>query len=88
MQRLLNENIPDNRKEAKANRSYYILKKTEVPVIIVECGFLSNYEEAQKLADEKYQQTMADVIKEGILSYIQQTGEWAAEKSEPGKLRE
>lgn len=74
MQKLLNENIPGNNKEAKANRSYYILKKTEVPVIIVECGFLSNYEEAQKLADENYQRTMADVIKEGILCYMQETG--------------
>ena len=73
MQKLLNENIPGNNKEAKANRSYYILKKTEVPVIIVECGFLSNYEEAQKLADENYQRTMADVIKEGILCYMQET---------------
>lgn len=74
MQKLLNENISDNNKEAKANRSYYILKKTEVPVIIVECGFLSNYEEAEKLADEKYQQTLANVIKEGILCYMQETG--------------
>ena len=63
-----------NDKEAKANRSYYILKKTEVPVIIVECGFLSNYEEAEKLADEEYQQTMADVVREGIVNYIGNSG--------------
>lgn len=74
MQNALNENLEGNGKEAKANRSYYILKKTEVPVIIVECGFLSNYEEAEKLADEEYQQTMADVVREGIVNYIGNSG--------------
>lgn len=73
MQSTLNEKLQGNDKEAKANRSYYILKKTEVPVIIVECGFLSNYEEAEKLADEEYQKTVADAVKEGIINYIEIT---------------
>ena len=38
---------PENRRQAKANESYYILKKTNVPIAIVECGFLSNWEEAK-----------------------------------------
>ncbi len=40
---------PENHRQAKANESYYLLKKTEVPIVIVECGFLSNWEEAKKL---------------------------------------
>lgn len=74
MQGVLNEKIPDNDKDAKANNSYYILKKTEIPVIIVECGFLSNYEEAEKLADEEYQQSVAEAVKDGIIKYIEDSG--------------
>ena len=60
-----------NTKKIKANDTYYILKKTKVPTIIVECGFLSNYEEAQKLMDEDYQTAVAEAVTEGILSYIE-----------------
>ena len=41
---------PDNRREAKGNDSYFLLKKTSKPIVIVECGFLSNREEAEKLS--------------------------------------
>lgn len=58
-----------NTKEAKANTTYYILKNTEAPVIIAECGFLSNYAEAERLAGEEYQQEMAEVITKAILTY-------------------
>ena len=61
---------PDNTKKIKANNTYYILKKTEVPTVIVECGFLSNYKEAQKLVTEDYQKSVAEAVAEGILSYI------------------
>ncbi len=37
-----------NTRQAKANDTYYLLKRTEVPTIIVECGFLSNPEEAER----------------------------------------
>lgn len=57
---------PLNHRKAKANDTYYLLKRTEVPTIIVECGFLSNWEEAQKLAGEEYQQKLAEAICEGI----------------------
>ena len=63
---------PDNTKKIKANNTYYILKKTEVPTVIVECGFLSNYKEAQKLVTEDYQKSVAEAVSEGILSYIKE----------------
>ena len=63
---------PDNTKKIKANDTYYILKKTEVPTVIVECGFLSNYKEAQKLVTEDYQKSVAEAVAEGILSYIKE----------------
>ena len=50
---------PDNTRQVKANTTYYLLKRTEVPILIVECGFLSNQEEAEKLASEDYQKEIA-----------------------------
>lgn len=61
---------PDNARQAKANESYYLLKKTSSPIVIVECGFLSNYEEAQKLSSELYQEKTAWAIHLAILQYI------------------
>ena len=62
---------PDNKRELKqADSSIYILDKAQVPAVIVECGFLSNEEEAKKLADSDYQQKMAFAIYSGILGYM------------------
>lgn len=71
MQRTLTETLDrENHREAKANDSYYLLKKTQTPIIIAECGFLSNSEEAKLLTDEDYQDRVAWAIHLGILRYI------------------
>lgn len=71
LQSILNENLSGgSKREAKANESYYLLKKTDSPIVIVECGFLSNSEEAALLADEKYQQKIADAICKGAIKYL------------------
>lgn len=61
---------PENRRRAKANDSYYLLKKTGIPIVIVECGFLSNGAEAEKLCDEDYQERVAWAIHMGIMQYL------------------
>lgn len=61
---------PENHRLAKANESYYLLKKTEVPIVIVECGFLSNWEEAEKLQEDSYQNQIAWAVSMGVLSYL------------------
>lgn len=61
----------DNRRQAKANSDYYILKKSEKPAIIVECGFLSNSDEAALLIDSEYQKKVAGAIAEGVLEYLE-----------------
>lgn len=61
---------PDNRREAKGNDSYFLLKKTSKPIVIVECGFLSNREEAEKLSSALYQEKMAWNIHMGIMKYL------------------
>ena len=71
IQSLMIERVdPDNRRQVKANDSYYLLKKTGTPIVIVECGFLSNGEEARKLCDEEYQDRLAWAIQLGILRYM------------------
>ena len=61
---------PENRRQVKANDSYYLLKKTGSPIVIVECGFLSNSVEAEKLRTPEYQERVAWAIHMGILQYL------------------
>lgn len=59
----------ENHREPKANESYYLLKKSPCPMVIVECGFLSNQREAGLLVTEEYQEKMAWAICLGIVEY-------------------
>lgn len=70
MQKALLSFDEDNTRQAKSNNTYYLLKRTKVPTIIVECGFLTNPEEAEKLCSEEYQQKVAEGICNGILQYL------------------
>lgn len=65
----------ENHRQAKANDSYYLLKKTVKPIVIIECGFLSNREEADKLIQDEYQKQAAEAIAKGLFSYIDNTKE-------------
>lgn len=70
MQKTMAETLDkENHREAKANDSYYLLKKTQTPIIIAECGFLSNAGEAELLTQEAYQDRVAWAIHLGILKY-------------------
>lgn len=71
LQEQLNEGMKVERpREAKANDSYYMLKKSTVPTVIAECGFLSNQEEAALLSSESYQEKLAWNLYLGILQYF------------------
>ncbi len=62
----LNEDIKKN--EALAG-DYYMLKCTENPSVIVECGFLSNTEDEKLLNDAEYQKQIAYAIFKGAVAY-------------------
>jgi N-acetylmuramoyl-L-alanine amidase len=68
--RLVADLDPENHRKPKANNSYYLLKKTTRPTVIVECGFLSNPAEAEKLKSETYQDALAWSLHMGILEYL------------------
>lgn len=61
---------PTNHRQAKANDTYYLLKKTEAPTVIVECGFLSNWDECARLQNEEYQAKLVWAIQMGVLKYL------------------
>ncbi len=60
----------ENRRKEKANDGYYLLKNTNCPSVIVECGFLSNEKECRLLETEYYQEKVAWAIYMGIMQYL------------------
>ena len=60
----------NNRRKAKSNDNYYLLKKTTCPMAIVESGFLSNIQECELLETEYYQEKVAWAIYMGIMQYF------------------
>jgi N-acetylmuramoyl-L-alanine amidase len=65
----------ENNRVAKANSDYYMLKNTQGTMVIVECGFLSNSQEAELLTQESYQRRVAWAIALGALQYLGDMGE-------------
>lgn len=62
---------PDNTRQIKqSDSSIYLLYHSSVPSVMVECGFLSNAEETEKLKNDNYRTQMAEAICEGIINYI------------------
>lgn len=59
-----------NRRLAKPNGNYYLLLHAKEPIVIVECGFLSNWNEAAALKTDEYQERMAWTIHMGIMEYL------------------
>lgn len=62
----------ENHRTARPNESYYLLKRTPTPTVIVECGFLSNAQEETLLATEDYQEKVAWAVHMGIMQYLNQ----------------
>ena len=60
--------MPDNRRKTKAaGSSIYLLDRIRSPAVLVECGFLSNPDEAALLATEAYQYALAAVVFAGVV---------------------
>lgn len=61
----------NTRELKKATDSIFLLHRTTKPAILVECGFLSNPQECEKLQELSYQQQIAFAIAVGILDVYQ-----------------
>ena len=71
IQENLNDAIQkENKRIAMKLDTVYIMKKVEIPISIVECGFLSNPEEEKQLQEDEYQNRLAWGIYNGITDYF------------------
>ena len=71
IQEELNSSIQrENKREALKITGKYIIEHVEIPITIIECGFLSNPEEAELLQQEEYQNRLAWGIYNGITDYF------------------
>jgi N-acetylmuramoyl-L-alanine amidase len=62
-------NVRD-RKVRKAR--FYVLRKSSMPSVLVETGYVTGREDAAKLRTSAYQNQMAEAIAQGILQYLRQ----------------
>ena len=73
IQAALNQTVNDRAKEVKAaGGGVYLLKKAEIPAILVECGFLSNSEETVLLNSQAHQNRLAVTILASALAHLNQ----------------
>lgn len=71
LQKNLNESISrENKRVAMKISNIYIVDNVQIPLSIVECGFLSNNEEEILLQEEEYQNKLAWGIYTGIMEYF------------------
>lgn len=66
VQNALVMNFPEEKNRGVKEAKYYVLKNTKAPAILVEVGFISHDETAEKLFRFSYQEKLARVIVEGI----------------------
>ncbi len=72
IQENLNKTIQkENHRVAMKLDTVYLMKHVEMPITIVECGFLSNPEEEKLLLEEEYQNKLAWGIYNGIMQYFE-----------------
>lgn len=80
-QNIVSSTQPENTRQNKqAEKGIYLLYNCQVPAALVECGFLSNAQETEKLCDSAYQKDMATAIYNGLIDYYTAQAE---KKTEP-----
>lgn len=73
-QNLLTALDPRNRRlAAPVPRNLYITSHVTCPAILVECGFMSNNYDVQKLCDDHYQKSIALVLAASLLQYLEES---------------
>ena len=66
---------PENRRRCKPSESVYLMEKVSCTAILVECGFLSNEPEAERLTQKPYQQTLSGAVCAALCTYLSAEGE-------------
>lgn len=60
-----------NKRVTKKGEGIYLLEHVENPAVLIECGFLTNPEECQKLSLKEYQKSLSFAIVCGIIEYVE-----------------
>lgn len=69
IQEVINKELNNDREIKKIPSRTYMYNKLNIPGVLIECGFLSNYKEKELLKTPEYQQKLAKVITKGIINY-------------------
>ena len=73
IQGAVRENLqPQNKREVKNGSSLYLLENAKGTAVIIECGFLTNPEECEKLSQKEYQKQLSFSIVCGIIEYMKE----------------
>jgi N-acetylmuramoyl-L-alanine amidase len=73
MQEKFRELHPENDREVKLiDGELHLFKNTTQPALLIECGFLSNTDDAARLSDSEYQKKVAFTIYRGIIEFLMQ----------------
>jgi len=73
IQNMLNQHLEGNVREALPREDTYLFKNAAATTVIIECGFLSNPEEAKHLQDSTYQEQLAWSIYLGLQNYLKES---------------
>lgn len=60
----------NNREIKPSNSNIYILERIKNPAVLVECGFISNAQECEKLCSEDYQKELSAVIFYSVMNFL------------------
>lgn len=63
---------PNNNRKIKSGEGMYLLEHTVSPAVLIECGFLTNGEECERLKEKEYQNNLSFAIVCGIIEYVEE----------------
>ena len=62
---------PENNRVVKKGKDMYVLENVENCAVLIECGFLTNKKECEKLSQKEYQNQLCFSIVCGIIEYME-----------------
>ena len=63
---------PENKRAVKAGDKIYVLEKNTNTSVLIECGFLSNKEECERLSQKEFQKELSFSVVCGIIKYMEE----------------
>ena len=60
----------NNNRLIKSGEGIYVLENVTSPAVLIECGFMTNFEECEKLSQKEYQKQLSFAVVCGIIEYI------------------